>query len=168
MTKTNTAPKKARAKATSEEVTTAAPVDLASLGIDGNGGKCPHCGADHTNGFIGYDDLDKAGKGTMGHEFACLGCGGEWGPVIVRRATSKPTGTGLPIEKNREKQNGVARPSVGGKCRAVWDWLDAHPTATSKDVKAVATEMGWNPGNASIELYQWRKFNGIAGRAKAA
>lgn len=109
MTKTNTAPKKARTKAVAEQVTTAAPVDVAAH-----------------------------------------------------------TGTGLKIEPNREKQNGITRPSVGGKCRAVWDWLDAHPAATSKDVKAAATEMGWNPGNASIEFYQWRKFHGITGRAKAA
>jgi hypothetical protein len=24
----------------------------------------------------------------------------------------------------------------------------------------------WNPNNAMIEYYQWRKFNGITGRAK--
>ena len=39
----------------------------------------------------------------------------------------------------------------------------------SKEVKAIAEANGWNPNNASIEYYQWRKFNGITGRvAKAA
>ena len=32
-----------------------------------------------------------------------------------------------------------------------------------------AATKGWNANNASIEYYQWRKFNGITGRvAKAA
>ena len=26
---------------------------------------------------------------------------------------------------------------------------------------------GWNPNNASIEYYQWRKYNGISGRVAA-
>ena len=42
-------------------------------------------------------------------------------------------------------------------------------TATWEQVKAIAEANGWNPNNASIEYYQWRKFNGITGRvAKAA
>jgi hypothetical protein len=28
----------------------------------------------------------------------------------------------------------------------------------------MAAANGWNPNNASIEFYQWRKFNGITGR----
>lgn len=84
-------------------------------------------------------------------------------PATVKRATS-----GLKIEKDREERNGVKRPSVGGMCRAVWDALDAMVEAgkspTAKDVKALAEEKKWNSNNASIEFYQWRKFNGIRGR----
>lgn len=84
--------------------------------------------------------------------------------------TTAPTSnTGLKIEKDRPEQNGVKRPSAGGLCRAVWDacWehqerTDTVPTA--KDVKAIAEANGWNPNNASIEYYQWRKYNGIQGR----
>lgn len=77
------------------------------------------------------------------------------------------TGTGLKIEKDRPEQNGVKRPSIGGKCRAIWDALDAYRAETgelptSKTVKELAADEGWNPNNASIEYYQWRKFNGIA------
>lgn len=80
------------------------------------------------------------------------------------------SGSGLKIEKNREERNGVKRPSVGGKCRAVWDALDAmvaegNPPA-SKTVKEMAVVRGWNPNNTVIEFYQWRKFNGITGRSK--
>lgn len=83
-------------------------------------------------------------------------------------ASAKSTSTGLKIEKDREERNGIKKPSVGGTCRAVWDAMDAmvafgkNPTA--KDVKALAEERGWNPNNASIEFYQWRKFHGIRGR----
>ena len=50
----------------------------------------------------------------------------------------------------------------------MWDAMDAMVESgkqpTAKDVKALAEERGWNPNNASIEFYQWRKFHGIRGR----
>jgi hypothetical protein len=83
----------------------------------------------------------------------------------------KPTqvAVGLVIEKNRPEQNGIKRPSAGGRCRAVWDALDDYRRdegvlPDAKFVRALAVENGWNPNNASIEFYQWRKFNGITGR----
>lgn len=83
-------------------------------------------------------------------------------------ASAKSTSTGLKIEKNREERNGIKRPSVGGTCRAVWDAMDemvaSGKNPSAKDVKALVEERGWNPNNASIEFYQWRKFHGIRGR----
>lgn len=80
------------------------------------------------------------------------------------RATSK----GVKIEKDRPMQNGVKMPSAGTLCRAVWDYLQAQVDAGSKvdakSVKAHAATVGWNPNNASIEFYNWRKYNGIKGR----
>lgn len=70
--------------------------------------------------------------------------------------------------------NGVRKPSVGTVCREVWDELEKLRTAAggvapdSKAVKALAESKGWNANNASIEFYQWRKFNGITGRSKPA
>ena len=83
-----------------------------------------------------------------------------------------PKTTDLIIEKDRPEQNGVKRPSAGGLCRAVWDACWAHQETTglpptAKEVKALAEANGWNPNNASIEYYQWRKFNGISGRIAA-
>lgn len=72
------------------------------------------------------------------------------------------------IEKDRPKQNGVTRPSLGGMCRAVWDFCDANSGVTIADVKAEAAKRGWNTNNASIEYYQWRKFHGVRGRVKSA
>ncbi len=89
---------------------------------------------------------------------------------VVAKVKAEPTSSkvGTKIEKHRPEQNGVKRPSVGGMCRAVWDFLDAKVaegvTITAKDVKAWAPSQGWNPNNASIEFYQWRKFHGIRGR----
>ena len=85
---------------------------------------------------------------------------------------AEPKTTGLIIEKNRPEKNGVKRPSAGGLCRAVWDacWAQKSETGevpTAKWVKEKAAAMGWNPNNASIEYYQWRKFNGISGRVAA-
>jgi hypothetical protein len=95
--------------------------------------------------------------------------------IAAEAASRKPaaprTRKGVTIEKDREERNGVKRPSKGGVCREVWDYLDLFqemgPTLpTAKDVKAEAPKHKWNPNNAMIEFYQWRKFNGISGRAK--
>lgn len=93
-------------------------------------------------------------------------------PEVPTENKAAPKSTGLTIEKDRPEQNGVKRPSAGGMCRAVWDACWAHQLATktvptAQWVKAKAIAEGWNPNNASIEYYQWRKFNGISGRVAA-
>jgi hypothetical protein len=85
----------------------------------------------------------------------------EW--IIIEKAPVVTTG-----KPERIEQNGVKRPGPG-KCLEVWEWLDENGNCMPKDLQPVAEAMGWNLNNAQIELYQWRKFNGIAGRqAKAA
>lgn len=85
------------------------------------------------------------------------------------KTTTMRISSGVKIEKNREERNGVKRPSIGGLCRAVWDQLDAmynksgeNPKA--KDLREWAEQQGMNTNNASIELYQWRKFMGISSK----
>jgi len=147
-------------------------MDLTKLDAKGIEGHCPHCGIDHlSNGMWSVDDAEAHQKRDFKYTYECLGCGGEWGPVVQHGKASpdRHSGTGLQIEKNRESRNGVKRPSAGGKCRQVWDALDEFRASkktvpTVSDAKAIATEAGWNVSNAAIEFYQWRKFNGIKGR----
>lgn len=74
--------------------------------------------------------------------------------------TSKPKKAAPKVE--RVEQNGVKRPKDGGLCAAVWAWLEANPTATIKEAKAVAPGNGWNENNVACEFYAWRKFNGLS------
>lgn len=89
-----------------------------------------------------------------------------------RRETDKPV---VPRKEKVQNEivNGVRKPSPGTTCRAVWDELEKLQAETgtppdSKAVKTLANSKKWNANNASIEFYQWRKFHGIKGRAKAA
>lgn len=61
----------------------------------------------------------------------------------------------------REERNGVKRPGAGGKCAAVWEYLDMNASATAKDMREFANSVGWNMNNTLIEYYQWRKFHGL-------
>ncbi len=80
--------------------------------------------------------------------------------------TGKPKKEAAP-KVERVEQNGVKRPGPG-KCLEVWEYLDQYGNKTPKELKPVVAEKGWNENNALIELYGWRRFNGISGRVPAA
>jgi hypothetical protein len=118
----------------------AAQIDYATASYDEvRASNCPHCGVPLDNGLLSINDeaanssktVYEAGQQT--HEWSCMGCNGEFGkdygpyvaPVAAPRAPVQKPGSGLQIEKNRERKNGVTRPSIGGVCRAVWDFCDA-------------------------------------------
>src|SRR5690606_14138435 len=107
----------------------AAKMDIAQLGKGGVEGHCPCCGIALGNGVSDHDgiaDVNPKGAKTLKLDITCRGGGGEWVPALVHAAkVDNHSGKGLKIEKNAERQNGVRRPSIGGKCRAVWDALDA-------------------------------------------
>ncbi|EPZ4791656.1 hypothetical protein IPC1343_14425 [Pseudomonas aeruginosa] len=87
----------------------------------------------------------------------------EAAPADAVVTTSKPKKAAAP-KVERVEQNGVKRPGPG-KCLEVWEYLDQHGNMKPKDLQPVAEAKGWNINNVQIELYQWRKFNGISGRA---
>jgi hypothetical protein len=72
---------------------------------------------------------------------------------------------GYTIQKEREEQNGVKRPSAGTVCGAVWAAFDANPAVKAGELNGLADANGWNRTNVSCEFYAWRKFMGIKGRA---
>lgn len=79
---------------------------------------------------------------------------------------AKPAAAKKAPKVQRMERNGVKRPAAGGLCAAVWEYLDKHGNCMPADLRPVAKAQGWNANNASIELYQWRKFNGIKREAK--
>lgn len=92
-------------------------------------------------------------------------------PTAAKVETATATAKGkkkaaapIKVEKDRDERNGIKRPSAGGACDRVWQWLDKHPDAQLKDVRAQAERAGWNANNAAIELYQWRKWAGVASK----
>ena len=132
---------------------------------------CPHCNIHLDNGLQDFDNMLESHKDQkevepITHEWLCLGCGEEFGEVRELPVA----GAGIKIEKDRPEQNGIIRPSAGGKCRAIWDYCDSFYASGAipmpKQMKAAARENGWNENNSIIEMYQWRKFTGLTGRQK--
>lgn len=86
-------------------------------------------------------------------------------PAKAAPAAKRAPAAKAPAEA-REVRNGVTRPRAGGLCAAVWEALDAmHAggvTITAQAVRDLATAKSWNQSNASIEMYQWRKFMGLS------
>lgn len=81
-------------------------------------------------------------------------------PAAVKKVEAAP-------KVEREERNGVKMPGPGA-CREVWEYLSKHGDMMPAAIKAVAEKHGWNANNASIELYQWRKFHGVKRAAKTA
>lgn len=145
---------------------------------------CPHCKTSLENGYWPVDELidtqyndgnRKAAEQTnleAKFEFYCSCCGDYFGPTrvpTVPKAKAEPVATGIKIEKNRDEQNGIKRPSVGGVCRKIWDAADEFNATNKripklKEIKAIATDKGWDLVTTSIQYYTWRKFMGIEGR----
>ena len=105
---------------------------------------CPHCGIHLSHGVL--QDGDEKGDGSrklirLDTKFECMGCGMGFGDAKERKSRKPATGTGTKIEKGRDKQNGVTRPSAGGKCRMVWDGLDALVAAGTKPTTAQVREL---------------------------
>lgn len=143
-----------------------------ALPKSGKEGKCPHCGVSTWDGdpdrVTEFGELSPGSQRDTDQQYTCNECAGEWGAVVDKPKTQRrPSGSsnGLKIEQNRETQNGVTRPSIGGKCRAVWDGLDAEGTdTTAKRARELADANGWDRTTTMVQFYKWRKFNGVTGR----
>lgn len=164
--------KKNRIRNTTYDLTTIS-FDGVEPDVDGawaGQGHCPCCGIHLSNGAATYEDIcdsSKSAAGKMVMEYTCLGCGGEWGPVIERKARSNGPvkHNGNTIDKVRPTQNGQTRPSnntIGGRLWAAYDaLLAAQITVTTQHAKDWAADNGINATSATCALSHWRKFNGL-------
>ncbi len=64
--------------------------------------------------------------------------------------------------QSAEAQEADGRPVEGGRCRAIWDWLD-HQASAGKDttlaqMKRYAEKRSWNANTARIQFYRWRAY----------
>lgn len=85
------------------------------------------------------------------------------GRVQRRRGAAATQGAATPAAcptPPPSESSAPKRPRAGGKCAAVWDYLDAHPLTTVRELREVAAAQGWNENNATCELYAWRKATG--------
>ena len=103
---------------------------------------------------FGWQELD-TGTGT--------GTGEKRRPPRRGEAAATPAAKRTEARPQRQHSERTApkRPRAGGKCAAVWDYLDANPMTTGKALREVAAAKGWNPNNATCELFAWRKFHGL-------
>lgn len=125
---------------------------------------CPHCGIHLSNGVGDYDGLvDLHGEAKaysmQKHEWACLGCNGEWGAEIAPPKSTKRGTTGRRYE-NRAKSD-VAKPS-----EIVWAIADADRELTRKQVVEAAVAKGVTVNTANAAYQHWRKARGLV-KAKA-
>lgn len=143
--------------------------DLPKSGLNG---KCPHCGVGtrdgHETKVTEWAEMSPGSQNSTDQQFTCNACAGEWGPMVDKPKKARaPSGSseGLKIEADRPTQNGVTRPSIGGKCRAVWDMLDGiGHDATAAQARAGAAENGFDKTTTMVQFYRWRKFHAITAK----
>ena len=133
-------------------------------------GTCPHCGkrtGRDCRNVTEYSEMSPGSQNSTTQQFTCNSCAGEWGPVVDKPQRARaPSGSsnGLKIEANRETRNGVTRPSIGGKCRGIWDMLDGMGAiVTAKEAREAGKDK-FDKTTIMVQFYRWRKFNGIEGR----
>ena len=103
------------------------------LGTDEATAECPHCGTNHvSNGYAVHDDDYKCDE----MKFACLGCGGEWGPRIKRRKSFKRAAS-LSGKKMRVVGGGTATNPyrVGSKSHEAFELVRNNPDLTFEEFK---------------------------------
>lgn len=71
-----------------------------------------------------------------------------------------------PAKVEREKANGITRPSAGTATGKVWEIADSisatnNRPATRAEVVAAGAEAGINPATVTTQFGQWRRFYGI-------
>lgn len=127
---TITAPAEAAVGYTADELDA---MGLYGTGTDEDTACCPHCGINHIdNGYQTADGVADAG-GTIGREYVCLACGGEWGAPVQGFAAK------------------LAAYIAGGKskCASLRQIAHEWPKGDRKGYIAAAVAAGVKPATAS-------------------
>lgn len=132
-----------------------------AMAFDYGHANCPHCGIHLSNGVGDYDGLvDLHGEAKayelQKHEWACLGCNGEWGaeiPAPTKRKVANKTGRTY-TDRNKS--------TVEGPVAIVWALADANPGAKRKEIVEAAMAKGVTRNTANTQFQYWRKARGLA------
>jgi len=114
---------------------------------------CPSCEIHLSNGLMDFDSLadqlgEKEARKQQKHEWACMGCGHEWGKEVAP-ATSKGR-----KEPTRHYSN---RSTVEGAVNVSHEIYNSMPDARRKDASAAAVEAGVTFYTARTQYQKWYK-----------
>lgn len=121
---------------------------------------CPSCGIHLSNGVSDFDGMverhgsERAAFKHQKTEWACLGCGADFGKAIELKPTSSGNKTGRTYP-NRAKSD-VEKPS-----EIVFRLADAEPEGARKDIVAKAVAEGVTINTANAAYQHWRKARGL-------
>lgn len=113
---------------------------------------CPSCGIHLSNGLMDFDTVadstgsEKAAFAEQQNEWSCMGCGAQWGKVIVLKGT-KARGEPLRHYTNKSTVDGAV-----ALCRSIYAGL---PDARRKDAIAAAVEQGVAFYTARTQYQKW-------------
>lgn len=127
------------------EVAVVAPIGEEIVG-DVHAYVCPHCGGSLENGVGGHgDEVNGTPRYNDKYEYECLGCGGEFGPAITKKAKAAPI-------KSVQHTNAstTERP-----CKLVWHIADEMKGAKRKQVIAEAERRGVAYYTARTQYQLW-------------
>ena len=98
----------------------------------------------------------------------CHACSGVFSAKTGRRVnvgyTRENCNSGYTIEKNRETQNGIIKPSAGTRTIKAWEMFDQlrkEGLLDSKTIKLTAIQREMNLNMVSAQYVTWKKFHGL-------
>jgi hypothetical protein len=114
---------------------------------------CPGCGIHLSNGVSDYDGMvdrygEKKAYEMQQHEWACLGCGHQWGDAIE-----------APKSKGRKEptRSYIGKSTVEGAVSLSHSIFDANPDARRKDAIQLAVDAGITFYTARTQYQKWFK-----------
>lgn len=118
---------------------------------------CPHCDIALDNGICMHgDDVNGTPLVHEEFEFACLACGGEFGPAILadlgQAAADRKANASMGTADAKPRISTCEKPT-----KKVWHIADSMPKASRKDVMAQCVAQGIAYGTARTQYQAWFK-----------